>query len=47
MIKGPITEVNTVVHDFYGHGVNGMHGVTGKKCYDGAFYVVNNGKNHG
>ena len=29
---------NTVVHDFNGHEVNG------KKCYDGGFYVVNNGK---
>ena len=36
----------TVVHDFNGHGVNGMHGVNGKKCYDGPFYVVNNGKIH-
>ena len=37
---------HTVVHDFNGHGVNGMHGVYGKKCYDGAFYLVNNGKIH-
>ena len=37
--------LNTVVHDFNGHEVNGMHGVNGKKCYDGAFYVIkNNGK---
>ena len=36
----------TVVHDFNGHGVNGMHGVNGKNCYDGPFYVVNNGKIH-
>ena len=36
----------TVVHDFNGHGANGMHGVEGKKCYDGAFYVVNNGQFH-
>ena len=36
--------LNTVVHDFNGHGVNGMHGVNGKNCYDGPFYVVNNGK---
>ena len=36
----------TVVHDFNGHGINGMHGVNGKKCYDGPFYVVNNGKIH-
>ena len=35
---------HTVVHDFNGHGVNGMYGFNGKKCYDGAFYVVNNGK---
>ena len=35
---------NTVVHDFNGHEVNGKHGFNGKKCYDGAFYVVNNGK---
>ena len=34
-----------MVHDFNGHGVNGMHGVNGKNCYDGPFYVVNNGKN--
>ena len=33
----------TVVHDFNGHGVNGMHGVYEKKCYDGAFYLMNNG----
>ena len=37
---------NTVVHDFNGHGVNGKHGFNGKKCYDGPFYVVNNGKIH-
>ena len=37
-------KVYTVVHDFNGHGVNGMHGVNGKNCYDGPFYVVNNGK---
>ena len=37
---------NTVVHDFNGHGVNGIHGFNGKKCYDGAFYAVNNGKIH-
>ena len=37
---------STVVHDFNGHGVNGMHRVYGKKCYDGAFYLVNNGKIH-
>ena len=34
----------TVVHDFNGHEVNGKHGFNGKKCYDGGFYVVNNGK---
>ena len=39
-------QYSTVVHDFNGHGVNGMHGVNGKKCYDGPFYVVNNGKIH-
>ena len=38
--------VSTVVHDFNGHGVSGMHGVNGKNCYDGPFYVVNNGKIH-
>ena len=36
--------VSTVVHDFNGHEVNGKHGFNGKKCYDGGFYVVNNGK---
>ena len=35
---------NTVVHDFNGHWVNGIHLVNGKICYDGPFYVVNNGK---
>ena len=39
-------ECSTVVHDFNGHGVNGLRGFNGKKCYDGAFYVVNNGKIH-
>ena len=34
----------TVVHGFNGHEVKGKHGFNGKKCYDGAFYVVNNGK---
>ena len=38
--------LSTVVHDFNGHGVNGIHGFNGKKCYDGAFYLVNNGKIH-
>ena len=33
---------NTVVHDFNGHGVNGIHGLNGKKCYDKALYLVNN-----
>ena len=33
---------NTVVHDFNGHEVNGMHGVKGKRCYDRAFHLVNN-----
>ena len=36
--------MNTVVHDFNGHDVNGKHGFNGKKCYDGGFYVINNGK---
>ena len=35
----------TVVHDFNGNEVNGKHGFNGKKCYDGGFYAVNNGKN--
>ena len=35
---------NTAVHDFNGHEVNGKHGFSGKKCYDGGFNVVNNGK---
>ena len=39
-----LTEESTVVHDFNGHEVNGKHGFNGKKCYDGGFYVVNNGK---
>ena len=33
---------NTVVHDFNGLGVNGIHGLNGKKCYDKALYLVNN-----
>ena len=32
------------LHDFNGYRVNGIHGVNGKNCYDGPFYVVNNGK---
>ena len=28
-------------HDFYGHEVNGIHGVNGKKCYDRAFHLAN------
>ena len=32
---------NTVEHDFYGHEVNGIHGVYGKKCYDRDFHLVN------
>ena len=32
----------TVVHDFNGHEVNGIHGLNGKKCYDKALYLVNN-----
>ena len=35
---------STVVHGFNGHEVNGIHEFNGKKCYDGAFYVINNGK---
>jgi len=31
----------TVEHDFYGHEVNGIQGVNGKKCYDSAFHLVN------
>ena len=33
---------NTVVHDFNGHEVSGIHGLNGKKCYDKALYLVNN-----
>ena len=33
---------NTVVHDFNGHEVNGIHGLNRKKCYDQALYLVNN-----
>ena len=36
------SETNTVVHDFNGHKVNGIHGLNGKKCYDKALYLVNN-----
>ena len=43
-IKRDCIPLNTVVHDFNGHEVNGKHGFNGKKCYDGGFYVVNNGK---
>ena len=32
----------TVVHDFNGHEVNGIHGLNGKKCYDKALHLVNN-----
>ena len=35
-------EISTVVHDFNGHEVNGIHGLRGKKCYDKALYLVNN-----
>ena len=31
----------TVEHDFYGHEVNGIHGVNGKKCLDRALRFVN------
>ena len=34
--------LNTVVHDFNGHEVNGIHGLNGKKCYNKALYLVNN-----
>ena len=30
-----------VVHDFNGHGVNGIHGLYGKKGYDEALYSAN------
>ena len=30
-------DMNTVVHDFNGHGVNGIHVFNGKMCYDGPF----------
>ena len=39
-----LVKKSTVVHGFNGHEFNGKHGFNGKKCYDGAFYVVNNGK---
>ena len=32
---------NTVVHDFNGHEVNGIHGLYGVKGYDEAHYSVN------
>ena len=32
---------STVVHDFNGHEVNGIHGLYGKKGYDEALYSVN------
>ena len=32
--------ISTVVHDFNGHEVNGIHGVYGKKCYCRAFHLV-------
>ena len=31
----------TVEHDFYGHEVNVIYWVNGKKCYDRAFHLVN------
>ena len=34
----------TVVHDFNGHEINVKHEFNGKQCYDGAIYVLNNGK---
>ena len=33
--------VYTVVHDFNGHEVDGIHGLYGKKGYDEALYSVN------
>ena len=33
--------ISTVVHDFNGHEVNGIHGLYGKKGYDEALYSVN------
>ena len=33
--------IYTVVHDFNGHEVNGIHGLYGKKGHDGALYSVN------
>ena len=33
---------NTVVHEFNGHEVNVIHGLSGKKYYDKALYSVNN-----
>ena len=44
VMNGAPSEMNTVVHDFNGHEFNGNHGVNGKKSYDGAFYLLNNGK---
>ena len=38
----PSSNLKTVVHDFNGHEVNGIHGLNGKKCYDKALYLVNN-----
>jgi len=35
------TGIITVVHDFNGHEVNGIHGLYGKKGYDKALYSVN------
>ena len=34
--------MSTVVHDFNGHVVNGIHGLNRKKCYDKALDSVNN-----
>ena len=33
---------NTVVYDFNGHEVNGIHVLNGKKCYDKGLYLINN-----
>ena len=32
----------SIVHDFNGHEVNGIHGLNGKKCYNKTLYLVNN-----
>ena len=42
MYHDTIPNHNTVVNDFNGHDVNGIHGLNGKKCYNKALYSVNN-----